>query len=113
VTYHDVLPKKLNILFPENTDYDCRTGKKPILIVSGLAIGYRLIIKGSVSKPTKTLRKWSLKGRCNSKLMEASTGVTYIAYEVQPKETLIVCQNFRDESRGFYRLIHSLRLELK
>jgi hypothetical protein len=24
----------------------------------------------------------------NSKLMEASTGVTYIAYEVQPKETL-------------------------
>jgi hypothetical protein len=41
------------------------------------------------------------------------TGVTYIAYEVQPKETLIVSQNFGMSQEGFMRLIHSLRLELK
>jgi hypothetical protein len=34
------------------------------------------------------------KGRCNSKLMEASAGVTYIAYEFNPKKLFIVCQSF-------------------
>jgi hypothetical protein len=37
------------------------------------------------------------------------TGVTYIAYEVQPKETLIVCQNFGMSQEGFIALNPQLK----
>jgi hypothetical protein len=51
-------------------------------------LGYRLIIKGSVSKPTKDLTQVESKKDANSKLMEASTGVTYIAYDSAKRNSL-------------------------
>jgi hypothetical protein len=69
VTYHDVLPKETKILFPENTELRLQNWKKHNPeIVSGLAIGYRLIIKGCRNL-LKTLRK------VESKKIQSKLGV--------------------------------------
>jgi LysM repeat protein len=112
VTYHDVLPKETKYSISRKYGITiAELEKRNPEIVSGLAIGYRLIIKGSVSKPTKDLTQVeSKKEDAIQKLMEASTGVTYIAYEVQPKETLYsLSKTFGMSQEGFIALNPQLK----
>jgi LysM repeat protein len=107
VIYHDVLPKETKYSISRKYGITiAELEKRNPEIVSGLPIGYRLIIKGSLAQPAEDHVQFeSEKKNSIQKLMEASTGVTYIAYEVQPKETLYsLSKTFGMSQEGFIAL---------
>jgi LysM repeat protein len=107
VIYHDVLPKETKYSISRKYGITiAELEKRNPEIVSGLPIGYRLIIKGSFAQSADDHVEFeSEKKNSIQKLMEASTGVTYIAYEVQPKETLYsLSKTFGMSQEGFIAL---------
>jgi LysM repeat protein len=112
VIYHDVLPKENKYSISRQYGITiAKLEKHNPEIVNGLAIGHRLIIQGNVAKPTTDhTQMQSKKEDAIQKLMEASTGVTYIAYEVQPKETLYsLSKTFGMSQEGFIALNPQLK----
>jgi LysM repeat protein len=107
VIYHDVLPKETKYSISRKYGITiAELEKRNPEILSGLPIGYRLVIKGNAPKTIKAVTQVeSKKEDAIQKLMEASTGVTYIAYEVQPKETLYsLSKTFGMSQEGFIAL---------
>jgi LysM repeat protein len=88
--YHDVLPKETKYSISRKYGITiAELEKRNPEIVNGLPIGYRLIIKGSIPKVAKVFAQVeSKKGDTIQKPLRAPTEITYVAYEVQPKETL-------------------------
>jgi LysM repeat protein len=112
VIYHDVLPKENKYSISRQYGITiAKLEKHNPEIVNGLAIGHRLIIQGNVAKPTTDhTQMQSKKEDAIQKLMEASTGVTYIADEVQPKETLYsLSKTFGMSQEGFIALNPQLK----
>ncbi|MFQ3173791.1 MAG: LysM repeat protein [Flavobacterium sp.] len=88
--YHDVLPKETKYSISRKYGITiAELEKRNPEIVNGLPIGYRLIIKGSIPKVAKVFAQVeSKKGDTIQKPLRAPTEITYVAYQVQPKETL-------------------------
>ncbi|MGO4817988.1 LysM peptidoglycan-binding domain-containing protein [Flavobacterium sp. W22_SRS_FP1] len=107
VIYHDVLPKETKYSISRKYGITiAELEKRNPEIANGLPIGYRLVIKGNAPKTIKAVTQVeSKKEDAIQKLMEVSTGVTYIAYEVQPKETLYsLSKTFGMSQEGFIAL---------
>lgn len=90
VIYHDVLPKETKYSISRKYGITiAELEKRNPEIVTGLPIGYRLIIKGSVPKAAKVLEQLEVKKEdAIQKPLKEKTEIVYTTYEVQPKETL-------------------------
>ncbi|HEY4618576.1 MAG TPA: LysM peptidoglycan-binding domain-containing protein [Flavobacterium sp.] len=88
--YHDVLPKETKYSISRKHGITiAELEKRNPEIVSGLPIGYRLIIKGNSPKNVKVIGEVaSKKEDAIQKPLKASEEITYTNYAVQPKETL-------------------------
>lgn len=88
--YHDVLPKETKYSISRKYGITiAELEKRNPEIVTGLPIGYRLIIKGSAPKAAKILEQLeSKKEEAIQKPLKAKSEIVYTTYEVQPKETL-------------------------
>jgi LysM repeat protein len=107
VIYHDVLPKETKYSISRKYGITiAELEKRNPEIVSGLPIGYRLIIKGSAPKAIKAVTQVeSTKEDAIQKLLKASAYITYVSYIVQPKETLYsLSKSFGMSQEGFIAL---------
>jgi LysM repeat protein len=107
VIYHDVLPKETKYSISRKYGITiAELEKRNPEIVSGLPIGYRLIIKGSAPKAIKAVTQVeSTKEDAIQKLLKASADITYVSYIVQPKETLYsLSKSFGMSQEGFIAL---------
>lgn len=88
--YHDVLPKETKYSISRKYGITiAELEKRNPEIVSGLPIGYRLIIKGNIPKVAKVVEQpESNKIDAVLNSMKPSSQVAYTTYQVQPKETL-------------------------
>nr|WP_317126204.1 LysM peptidoglycan-binding domain-containing protein [Flavobacterium hiemivividum] len=90
--YHDVLAKETKYSITKQYGITiAELEKRNPEVVTSLPIGYRLVIKGTAPKIEKVAEKTTEKGAVNGQienLKKALTVVDYVAYEVQPKETL-------------------------
>lgn len=90
--YHDVLAKETKYSITKQYGITiAELEKRNPEVVTSLPIGYRLVIKGTAPKTEKVAEKTTEKGAVNGQienLKKALTVVDYVAYEVQPKETL-------------------------
>jgi LysM repeat protein len=90
IMYHDVLPKetKYSIAKQHGITIEELEKRNPE-VVSNLPVGYRLIIKGDVSKGTEAVEQTETKkvsGQPSPVIIPAA--IDYINYEVKSKETL-------------------------
>ncbi|NGY38390.1 LysM peptidoglycan-binding domain-containing protein [Flavobacterium sp. XN-5] len=92
--YHDVLAKETKYSITKQYGITiAELEKRNPEVVTSLPIGYRLVIKGAVPKIEKVAEKIEAKveekgAKEQGNLKKALTVVDYVAYEVQPKETL-------------------------
>lgn len=86
--YHDVLPKETKYSISRKYGITiAELEKRNPEILTGLPIGYRLIIKGSTPKTAKVLEQLEA-NRKDVIQKPLKVAVVYTSYEVQPKETL-------------------------
>lgn len=90
VVYHDVLAKETKYSIAKQYGITIEElEKRNPEIVANLPIGYRLIIKGSAPKVTKTVEQVeSKKEVLKTNALKTSPAIDYVDYEVKPKETL-------------------------
>jgi len=90
VVYHEVLAKETKYSIAKKYGITiAELEKKNPEVVSNLPIGYKLIIKGNVSKAVKTAAVTeSKKETVNPSAVKVTTPINYWNYEVKSKETL-------------------------
>ncbi|MFV5689257.1 LysM peptidoglycan-binding domain-containing protein [Flavobacterium sp. ZT3R25] len=90
VVYHEVLPKETKYSIAKKYGITIQElEKKNPEIVSNLPVGYKLIIKGNAPKVEKTIPVVETKKEiAKPNPVKAVKAVSYLNYEVKPKETL-------------------------
>jgi LysM repeat protein len=88
--YHDVLPKETKYSIAKKYGITiAELEKRNPEVVENLPIGYRLLIKGEAPKAPKAVDAAVVNSEnAKEKMTAALTPVTYLEYEVKPKETL-------------------------
>ncbi|MFV5695732.1 LysM peptidoglycan-binding domain-containing protein [Flavobacterium sp. LB3P122] len=90
VVYHEVLPKETKYSIAKKYGITIQElEKKNPEIVSNLPVGYKLVIKGNAPKIEKTIPVVEAKKEiAKPNPVKAVKAVSYLNYEVKPKETL-------------------------
>ena len=89
VVYHEVLPKETKYSIAKQYRMTIEElEKKNPEIISNLPIGYKLLIKGTAPKVDKVVVAEPKKEAEKLTLSKVSPVITYLNYEVKPKETL-------------------------
>ena len=88
--YHEVLPKETKYSIAKQYGISIEElEKRNPEVVTNLSIGYRLIIKGNALKAVKVVSQVeSQKETLKPSLLKTPATISYVNYEVKPKETL-------------------------
>lgn len=89
VVYHEVLPKETKYSIAKQYRMTIEElEKKNPEIIANLPIGYKLLIKGTAPKVDKVVVAELKKEAPKTIVPKVSPAITYLNYEVKPKETL-------------------------
>ena len=89
VVYHEVLPKETKYSIAKQYRMTIEElEKKNPEIIANLPIGYKLLIKGTAPKVDKVVVAEPKKEAPKTIVPKVSPAITYLNYEVKPKETL-------------------------